>query len=184
MTQYVIRDILASMIYLPYAIIGGIILYFILQRINLRLEQKKKKRIPAVSYSLFLSYLFVILSLTLLSREQGSRGSEVDLVFFSSMGINARNNAYVAENVLLFIPYGFLMPLTFARTKNFFVSTVCFFLTSLSIECLQLLTHRGYFQVDDILTNVIGAWIGLFFFYGASILLRFVRKLWKSSPAA
>ena len=33
----------------------------------------------------------------------------MDLELFSTWGINDRNNAFVVENVLLFIPYGFVL---------------------------------------------------------------------------
>ena len=40
------------------------------------------------------------------------------------------------------------------------------------LEVLQLLTGRGYFQVDDILTNTLGALIGFLIFAIARRILR------------
>jgi hypothetical protein len=39
------------------------------------------------------------------------------------------------------------------------------FVTSLGVETIQLITGRGYFQVDDILTNVLGGIIGYWMFW-------------------
>ena len=39
------------------------------------------------------------------------------------------------------------------------------FVTSFGVETIQLITGRGYFQVDDILTNVLGAVIGYVIFW-------------------
>ena len=50
-------------------------------------------------------------------------------------------------------------------------------MTSFGVETIQLITGRGYFQVDDILTNVLGAVVGYLLFqilYG--MLRRFRRQ--------
>ena len=60
--------------------------------------------LPAVSC--LVMYVAVLLAITYFSRESGSRSGMMDLELFSTWGINNRNNAYVVENVLLFIPYG------------------------------------------------------------------------------
>ena len=46
------------------------------------------------------------------------------------------------------------------------------FFTSLGIELLQLATQRGFFQIDDILTNTLGAVVGYLFFGVISTLFR------------
>ena len=105
-----------------------------------------------------------------ISRESGnSKGFDLEL--FSTWGINDRNNAYVIENIMLFVPYGFLGSWAFEKMGNFFRCLALGALTSLYIESLQLVTGRGFFQIDDILTNTLGAVIGclvyrLFLFCG------------------
>ena len=104
-------------------------------------------------------YVAVLLVITYFSRESGTRGG-LDLELFSTWGINKRNNAYVVENVLLFIPYGFVLAWADARQRNFFRNLFTGALTSLAIECMQLVTGRGFFQIDDILTNILGTILG------------------------
>ena len=89
----------------------------------------------------------------------------MDLELFSTWGINTRNNAFVVENVLLFIPYGFACPWAFPWLRGFFRNIFAAFVTSLGVETIQLITGRGYFQVDDILTNVLGGIIGYWMFW-------------------
>ena len=48
---------------------------------------------------------------------------------------------------------------------DFFRNTFAAFVTSFGVETIQLITGRGYFQVDDILTNVLGAVIGYVIFW-------------------
>lgn len=124
----------------------------------------------------FSLYLMIILVITFFSREDGSRIG-MDLELFSTWGTNARNHAYVVENVLLFIPYGFICPWAFLWLRGFFRNAFAAFVTSFGVETIQLITGRGYFQVDDILTNVLGAVIGYLLFqilYG--MLRRFRRQ--------
>lgn len=73
----------------------------------------------------------------------------------------------VGFNVILTIPFGFLLPLTMkCRKKNLFLKTVLFtFLLSLSIELLQPLLHDfRVADVTDLITNTTGGVIGYMFY--------------------
>ncbi len=158
MIKYIYKDMLSVMRFLPWALVIGIpasalVLWVQKKR---RGEQKPVRIMPVAAFCI---YFAVILLITLLSRESG--GSKViDLELFSSWGINSRNNAFVIENVLLFIPYGFVSSLAFRGMRNIFSCTAFGAATSVGVECLQLVTGRGFFQLDDILTNMIGAMLG------------------------
>jgi len=146
--------------YLPYGVVIGVpAAALILFLVNKMRRQENKEPAAVLPVLIFGIYLAVILIITLLCREGGS-GSGIDLKLFSTWGINRRNNAYVVENVLLFIPYGFLGCCAFEGLRRFLASTLLGAATSLGIECLQLATGRGFFQIDDILTNVCGMMLG------------------------
>ncbi len=157
MWQYVYKDIVSMAQYLPWGVVTGILLGILFHG----LFQRKQKGMAAIM--IFFIYTAVVLMITLFSRESGSSNT-VELELFSTWGINARNNAYVVENILLFIPYGFLCSVAFVSTRRFFANTAVCALTSLGIEVLQLATGRGCFQSDDILTNVFGGIIGFVLF--------------------
>ncbi len=163
MLKYLIKDLAEALQYLPYGIGAGIVVLLLLTMINRRRVRANRTPFCVVSTTALLMYMFIILCITFLSRESGSRIG-FDMEFLSTWGINDRNNAYVIENVLLFIPYGILVPWVFRRSRNFFSSFLIGITTSLTVECLQLITSRGYFQIDDILTNTLGAVIGYFVF--------------------
>ena len=128
------------------------------------LFRSKKREAAAVLPMIFFGiYLSVMLIITFLSREGGG-GSVFDLKLFSTWGINDRNNALVVENVLLFVPYGFFGCWAFERAKGFLWCTLMGAATSLTIETLQLVTGRGFFQIDDIVTNTLGAMVGWLIF--------------------
>lgn len=146
--------------YLPRAILIGIPLSLSAVFVANAWQRKRGGGACSVLRTvIFGFYLAVLFFITFFSRESGSRVG-VDLVLFSTWGINDRNNAFVIENVLLFIPYGFVSCLAFKGLRDFVRCTVFGMATSLCIECLQLITGRGYFQLDDILTNTLGAMLG------------------------
>ena len=68
----------------------------------------------------------------------------------------------IVQNVLFFIPFGFLGVLSFARNKFFAVFVVTFlgFIISLNVEILQLLTRDRNTSVTDLASNSIGAGLG------------------------
>ena len=173
--KYVIKDLGEATQYLPYGIMAGAVMGLILNGMNARRERKGKEAFPMAGLMAFSLYLMIILVITFFSREDGSRIG-MDLELFSTWGINTRNNAFVVENVLLFIPYGFACPWAFPWLRGFFRNTFAAFVTSLGVETIQLITGRGYFQVDDILTNVLGAVIGYVIFRILEGILRRFRR--------
>lgn len=147
--------------YLPYSLALGIPIAVILLCLSRRKGGERKmglaQAVPIIVFSLYLAILMVI---TFFSRESGSRTGVVDMKLFSTWGINVRNNAFVVENVLLFIPYGFLYGWAYRWGRSIFRCALFGALTSMLIEYFQLLTGRGYFQIDDILTNTLGMILG------------------------
>lgn len=163
MLKYIVNDIIAVLRYLPYGIVAGIVVAILLSAINGRCNRKGRSTISVPAVTCYFMYLVIIIFITFLSRESGSRKG-IDLELFSTWGINARNKAFVIENILLFIPYGFVCAWAIKSSRKFLMCTLYGFLTSACIETMQLITQRGYFQVDDIITNVLGTIIGFIFF--------------------
>ncbi|MED1018419.1 VanZ family protein [Bacillus atrophaeus] len=65
---------------------------------------------------------------------------------------------YDFGNVAAFIPFGLLIPLLYRVRFEKFISL--FVLSILVLETLQSLTHLGSFDVDDVISNTLGAVIG------------------------
>jgi glycopeptide antibiotics resistance protein len=84
------------------------------------------------------------------------------------------NVAYnIIGNLLLFFPFGILMPLLFKRyniTLN--IISTSFFI-SLLVETVQYVFQIGIFDIDDIIYNVSGAFAG---FYFLRVIKLFVKK--------
>lgn len=176
MIGYIDADISRALGYLPYGLAVGIpVAAIIVWLINVRRKKKQKPPVRWVPVTAFCVYMAVTLVITFLSRESGSRSDVLDLKLFSTWGINNRNNAFVIENVLLFIPYGLLYCWNFPRRGKILRCTFLGAVISLGIETMQLVTGRGYFQIDDIVTNTLGAFIGALFFACISGIGRFFR---------
>ena len=75
-------------------------------------------------------------------------------------------------NVVVFIPFGFLIPYVLKRGRNFFVMLINAFLFVLGIEVFQLFSAFGAFDVDDILLNTLGGLLGFFCF----VVVRFIHR--------
>ncbi|MBR1930764.1 MAG: VanZ family protein [Lachnospiraceae bacterium] len=160
MVQYIVRDVLGVFRYLSYGLIPGILVAAILGMFNRGRRRRGEEPLPVVAISCLVVYVVVVLCITFLSRELGSRVRKVDMELFSTWGRTRRTHAFVIENVLLFVPYGYLLAWNVKPMRNVFRATFAGMLSSLLIEGLQLLTGRGYFQIDDVLTNTLGALIG------------------------
>lgn len=148
--------------YFPLAFLLGTLLYLVT---ILCIHRHKN---PMFS-TIFISYFIMLFIITIFEREPGSR-TGISLKFFETLG-GPRANAYVIENVLLFIPLGILIPLKWKRLRNPFVCTFLGFCLSFAIEIIQLIAERGHFQIDDILTNTIGALLGEIIFRGFSFTI-------------
>lgn len=64
------------------------------------------------------------------------------------------------NNILAFIPLGFLIPMLFPQLTGKRKILLISFFTSLTIDSLQLTTDLGVFDVDDILLNMAGGLLG------------------------
>ena len=161
MLKYLWKDLMDALKYLPFGLLAGVVFVFLLMAAYALTGKKRPAGMWA--HAAFIMYVVILLCITFFSRESGSR-SGVDLKLFSTWGINARNNAFVIENIILFIPYGLVCAWAFPVLRSLIPCAMTGLVTSLLIESMQLYTHRGYYQVDDILTNLLGSIIGYLIF--------------------
>ena len=154
------EDLLEPIGYLPWGILAGVFalaVWKVIHRNRLSGVGNDQKKVWV--YFLCVIYGTVFLELAFFYREPGSR-TGVDLQILGTWGESAVSRAYFVENILLFIPFGILAPLAIFRFRRrvWCVTVGC--LCSVCLEIMQLLTQRGYCQLDDVLTNTLGTWIG------------------------
>lgn len=114
---------------------------------------------------LFLVWLGAVLYVTMLSRD-GSNDTSIflfrwDLVSRALRGGSIQPLIHMLMNVLLFLPGGFLLPMTDREKPAGFLEMAAFALTlSALIEGVQLLLRLGQGDLTDVVCNTLGAALG------------------------
>ncbi|WP_249727583.1 VanZ family protein, partial [Bacillus paralicheniformis] len=63
-------------------------------------------------------------------------------------------------NLLIFTPMGFLLPLLSKKFRKTWVIICLGFFASLAVETIQFIFTVGSADIDDLILNTIGAWLG------------------------
>ena len=79
-------------------------------------------------------------------------------------------NYNVLGNILIFIPFGYLIG-EYINPKNIFPVLITGLITSITVEFVQLNIGRS-FDIDDILLNIVGAITGYLLYIGLSAIKR------------
>ena len=112
---------------------------------------------------LFVIYLLTVFWFTISKRSFQFSTAQLEL-FWSYKAWLAGDTSIGREilaNVAMFVPFGFLLSSLFSKHR-FIIPAA--FLFSLMIETLQLFLMRGLFEWDDVVSNTIGACVGILLF--------------------
>lgn len=149
-------------------------------------SKRSKKEINLADIAAFfclIVYVNIIMQLTLLGRKDGSRiGVELSLFGYLGDGKFSRQMLmYAVLNVFLFIPYGFIIRWLpwFRKQKesiSILLATMVCLASSLLIEMIQLLTKRGYYELEDLVCNTLGGLIGGLLF---TLVYKLFEGFWK-----
>ena len=128
-------------------------------------ESRKK-----LTRNVFIIYIIGVLSLTFIVRETmilrtpDNRGVILEPFREVDTMLHQPNHFFwfmqIFLNILLFVPFGFLLPMISERFRSFGLTTVIGFIFSAGIETMQYITGRGLTEVDDVINNTAGALIG------------------------
>lgn len=85
----------------------------------------------------------------------------------------------ILGNALLLFPFGLFLPILWKKFGNMKITLIVSFLFSLGIETIQLLSYYignigRSFDIDDIILNIFGAWLGYIFY--KKIVIRLNNK--------
>lgn len=155
----VLEDLKQAFFFLPMGILAGFLISALYYGLVLRKADSRTGLRKAGILWAFGAYLYTGANIVFFSRESGSRQG-VHLRLLETWGSAPSSQAYVIENILLMIPLGFLLPLLFRPCRNPGICMGIGFCLSVSIEFLQLVFQRGYCQLDDVWTNVLGTILG------------------------
>ena len=114
-----------------------------------------------------LVYIGIVFLITIFRRGFGAKERKAVLtIWFGGLrggSYSFHQLVYCALNVLLFVPFGFLV--RFIRKndsviKGLVMTTLLSFLFTFVIENIQLSTRAGYFEMTDVVTNIFGGAVG------------------------
>lgn len=172
-------------------VLGCLLTLFCIQRCI-----KSARKVWAVKIILFTIYFGGYLYFTFFSREAGAvavirlqplRAYRLAFTFDSgflhvikqifTQGLGKGFNSIHIEsteslkgiilNILLFIPFGYMLPCIFRKLQKALWSVILIgFICSLLTETVQLVTHLGWFDLDDLLNNTIGCIVGIILYRG------------------
>lgn len=139
--------------------------------------QKKLSWIKLLWLVVMICYLLVVCGATLLRVGDFYHGMQMQPLFASYREawaeFAARDWRNLILNILMFVPFGFLLPVGIRKMRVFWRTYLCGFIVTLGIEVIQLASGKGIFEWDDILNNTVGTMIG----YG---IFAIVYALWQS----
>ncbi|GKX31981.1 hypothetical protein SH1V18_44610 [Vallitalea longa] len=127
-----------------------------------------KRFFRIISFILFIIYLMFLINVLFLDEKYGrvTGVKGYNLEFFKTIknyikysGTNTimRN---IFGNIVAFMPFGFFIPVLLRKTRHLIIMILLSGLMSLLVEVLQYHFAVGSFDVDDIILNTVGGFLG------------------------
>lgn len=127
-----------------------------------------KRFFRIISFILFIIYLIFLINVLFLDekygRVTGVKGYNLEpfktiknYIKYSGTDTMMRN---IFGNIVAFMPFGFFVPVILRKTRNFIFMILLSGLMSLLVEVLQYHFAVGSFDVDDIILNTAGGFLG------------------------
>jgi len=132
----------------------------------------KGRRIRFISMCLYIVAIVYLIIFRRIINAEGSGVRQINIVPFHSYQLFAQPDIrwQIYQNILLFVPFGFLIP--WATERGFVQTLLAGCLFSVGIEVIQYVFCLGFCELDDIIHNTFGTVIG----YGYCKLLALFKK--------
>ncbi len=135
-------------------------------RISYLIKSKEKiiiyKELLSLSFLIYIMCLFQVVTF----QDDVSWSSNNFVPFREILRYNMGSHLFfknVLGNMIMFLPYGFFASY-YLKSKKILLPVCLTFITSLSIETVQLVIGR-VFDVDDILLNILGGTLGFYIYH-------------------
>lgn len=153
----------------------------------------KRERIKTVVlYAIFICYILLLMKILFLSRvvspldlfnSQRTLFRSINFIpfynivrYISDSSERAFAFGNVAGNIAIFIPLGIYLSL-FKKDKRVITNLLFIFMVSLFVEVIQWLFGIGSSDIDDIIFNCLGGWIGILVYKLLLFLFRDEKKV-------
>lgn len=138
-----------------------------------------KKEVPhlAAAY-VFAFFISAILSTTGVPSVLYVRiDANINLIPFTDI---FSNFIQYVENILLFMPVGFLLPVLWTKFERLSLTVIAGALFSLFIEVSQLFCYRAT-DIDDLIMNTLGALLGFYIYIAIKALFPGIKTIFKGN---
>lgn len=135
-----------------------------------RLLQRWPKLLKFGKYFIFAVYVFANLYETILFRTVRPKAilmspfwSYKKTFAIGENGLLVTNHGLFKEillNILLYVPFGYLLPFVWPKLEKKHMVVPIGFLCSCATELAQLVFHIGFCELDDVVGNTLGCLIG------------------------
>lgn len=132
-------------------VIPGVLLYFM----KLKNNQREQQQAHIITAFVFCYYLIGMLTMTGIGSIKAFSPRFVWIPFAEMI----RGPVDAVLNVFLFLPLGLFLPLLYERYNRISSVALAGFLLSLSVELVQMF-GRGATDINDLITNTVGACLG------------------------
>ena len=154
--------------------IAAIVLVPLFWVLNRHYFHNSERAACCLAFSLYLAAVDAVVGLPSLLYIRFD--TNINLVPFAYMFSDYGNSIL---NVLLFVPFGFFLPVLWMRFRSFLGTTSAGLFFSLLIELLQLFTFRAT-DINDLMTNTVGTILGWCLARIALKLFPFIRPSQKT----
>lgn len=168
--------------YIRLALIFIVIISILYLPILLHLKKKGKSVIRQLSYIGLICSIFLIIFATILFVPITFQPEEyiLNIKPFNWVGNIDSFQQFVVEkvpNIVLFVPLGFFIPIVLKNKRKLYKTTLIALGITFSVEFVQYFIGRSS-DIDDIITNLLGAIIGYTVFKVLNTFLK-EKKCWK-----
>lgn len=167
--------LIAAVLILSVFAVGYLLIYRVI------LKGTKRLKFSGVLWSLLLvSYLGVLCMVTVFRPGESWHMGRIYPLFYSYKSawrsFNAMEWRNLILNIAMFVPFGFLLPMSFDFFKKFWKTYLAGFLVTLGIESAQLIFKMGVVECDDVFNNFLGVMIGYGFYAVVCLIVNLIKK--------
>lgn len=155
--NYLLRGLAAFINFIPFAFL----IWGIYTGVKFLLKRKiEKKPLNMLGEFLWILTVLAILKITGIIGGNFHTVSISNGIKYFRLGLFEEGiSMAMLLNIVLFIPFGFFLPVTFKKLHKWSHAVLCGFVFSVTIEFLQFFTGR-FVQLDDVLMNTLGTFLG------------------------
>ena len=132
---------------------------------SLKIQKAKMYRTRVIGTGLLSFILSNIIGVTLLGRTVMQNAVWQLQPFWSYLSVVHEGDrvllAQIVWNIIVFIPVGFLLPMCFPLFRMYHRALGVVIVMACAVELTQGITRIGWFEIDDIINNLLGTAIGV-----------------------